>query len=124
MTGVNPLMSRPCKSCLPGARSRHRICPRSVNYRRTTTMIIDLAGKHTIVTGSTSGIGFAIARGLAESGAAVVINGRSQKSVDAALLRLGQQLPQANIEGIAADLATATGAAAFVERASRTDILV
>ncbi len=87
-------------------------------------MIIDLTGKHAIVTGSTSGIGFAIARGLAESGAAVVINGRSQKSVDAALLRLAQQLPQARIEGIAADLATAAGAAAFVERASRTDILV
>jgi len=90
----------------------------------TTTMIVDLTGKHAIVTGSTSGIGFAIARGLAESGAAVVINGRSQKSVDAALLRLAQQLPQAKSEGIAADLATATGAAAFVERASRTDILV
>jgi len=87
-------------------------------------MIIDLSGKHAIVTGSTSGIGFAIARGLAESGAAVVINGRSQKSVDAALLRLSQQLPRAKIEGIAADLATATGVAAFVERASRTDILV
>ena len=87
-------------------------------------MIIDLTGKHAIVTGSTSGIGFAIARGLAESGAAVVVNGRSQKSVDAALLRLVQQVPQAKVEGIAADLATAAGVAAFVKRVGRTDILV
>ena len=87
-------------------------------------MIIDLTGKHAIVTGSTSGIGFAIARGLAESGAAVVVNGRSQKSVDAALLRLVQQVPQAKVEGIAADLATAAGVAAFVKRVDRTDILV
>jgi NAD(P)-dependent dehydrogenase (short-subunit alcohol dehydrogenase family) len=87
-------------------------------------MIIDLTGKHAVVTGSTSGIGFAIARELAGSGAAVVINGRSRKSVDAALLRLAQQLPQARIEGIAANLATAAGAAAFIERVAQTDILV
>jgi NAD(P)-dependent dehydrogenase (short-subunit alcohol dehydrogenase family) len=87
-------------------------------------MIIDLTGKHAVVTGSTSGIGFAIARGLAESGAAVVINGRSQKSVDAALQRLAQHVPQAKIEGIAADLATAAGATAFTKQAGQTDILV
>ena len=44
------------------------------------TMIIDLAGKGAIVTGSTSGIGHAIARGVAETGAAVVLNGRTKKS--------------------------------------------
>ena len=47
-------------------------------------MQIDLSGKRAIVTGSTAGIGFAIAAGLAESGATVVINGRSEKSTSAA----------------------------------------
>jgi NAD(P)-dependent dehydrogenase (short-subunit alcohol dehydrogenase family) len=56
-------------------------------------MIIDLSGKRAIVTGSTAGIGFAIASGLAESGAAVLINGRGQASVDAAVGRLAKQFP-------------------------------
>ena len=87
-------------------------------------MIIDLSGKRAIVTGSTAGIGFAIASGLAESGAAVVLNGRSQTSVDAATGRLAAKLPRARIEGVAADLATAAGVAAFLERCGDADILV
>jgi NAD(P)-dependent dehydrogenase (short-subunit alcohol dehydrogenase family) len=85
-------------------------------------MIIDLSGKRAIVTGSTAGIGFAIARGLAESGAAVVINGRSDKTVDAALARLRQDFPQAKIDGVAADLSL--GVADFIKRAGEADILV
>jgi NAD(P)-dependent dehydrogenase (short-subunit alcohol dehydrogenase family) len=87
-------------------------------------MIIDLSGKRAIVTGSTAGIGFAIASGLAQSGAAVVINGRSRSSVDAATARLATQFPQVKIEGVAADLATASGVAAFLDRAGDADILV
>jgi NAD(P)-dependent dehydrogenase (short-subunit alcohol dehydrogenase family) len=87
-------------------------------------MIIDLTGKHAIVSGSTSGIGFAIAQGLAASGATVVINGRNQTSVNAALSRLAAILPKAKLEGIAADLSQADGVAAFVARAQATDILV
>jgi NAD(P)-dependent dehydrogenase (short-subunit alcohol dehydrogenase family) len=87
-------------------------------------MIIDLSGKHAIVSGSTSGIGFAIAQGLAASGATVVINGRSQKNVDAALSRLAAVLPKAKVEGNAADLSHADGVAAFVARSRETDILV
>src|ERR1700681_1549693 len=87
-------------------------------------MIIDLSGKRAIVTGSTAGIGFAIASGLAESGAAVVLNGRSQASVDAAAGRLAAQLPRAKVEGLAADLATGAGVAAFLERCGDADILV
>jgi NAD(P)-dependent dehydrogenase (short-subunit alcohol dehydrogenase family) len=88
-------------------------------------MIIDLSGKRAVVSGSTSGIGFAIAQGLAAAGAAVVINGRSQKSVDSALSRLAAALAgDSRAEGIAADLATADGVAAFTARARDADILV
>lgn len=87
-------------------------------------MNIDLNGKRAIVTGSTAGIGFAIASGLAESGAAVVLNGRSEKSTEAAKARLAQKFPKAKIDAVAADLATAQGAADFIKRAGDADILV
>jgi NAD(P)-dependent dehydrogenase (short-subunit alcohol dehydrogenase family) len=87
-------------------------------------MIIDLSGKRAIVTGSTSGIGFAIVRGFADSGAAVVINGRSRDSVKAAQQRLVEQVPGCSVEGIAADLASADGVADFLRRAGDADILV
>jgi NAD(P)-dependent dehydrogenase (short-subunit alcohol dehydrogenase family) len=87
-------------------------------------MIIDLSGKQAVITGSTSGIGFAIAQGLAEAGAAVVVNGRNQKNVDAAVRRLREEVPAAKVEGVAADLATAAGVAAFVARVGAADILV
>jgi short-subunit dehydrogenase len=88
------------------------------------TMIIDLTGKRAIVTGSTSGIGFVVARGVAETGAAVVLYGRTKKSVDAATKRLARQVPQVKVEGIAVDLAAAAGVATFVKRVSETDILM
>jgi NAD(P)-dependent dehydrogenase (short-subunit alcohol dehydrogenase family) len=87
-------------------------------------MNINLTGKRAIVTGSTSGIGFAIAQGLAEAGAGVILNGRTQKSVEAAVKRLAQRVPQVKIEGVAADLAAGAGVAAFVKRVSEADILV
>jgi NAD(P)-dependent dehydrogenase (short-subunit alcohol dehydrogenase family) len=87
-------------------------------------MIIDLTDKRAVVTGSTAGIGFAIARGLAESGAAVVINGRSRERVEAARARITQEFPAAKVEGIAADLATADGVTAFLQAAGEADILV
>jgi NAD(P)-dependent dehydrogenase (short-subunit alcohol dehydrogenase family) len=87
-------------------------------------MIIDFTGKRAIVSGSTLGIGFAIAQGLAASGATVAINGPSQNSVDAALSRLTEMMPAARVEGIAADLSGPDGVAAFVARAPETDILV
>jgi NAD(P)-dependent dehydrogenase (short-subunit alcohol dehydrogenase family) len=87
-------------------------------------MQIDLNGKRAIVTGSTAGIGFAIAAGLAESGATVVINGRSEKSSNAAKERLIQKFPKAKVEAIAADLSTAAGTEAFIAKAGDADILV
>ncbi len=87
-------------------------------------MKIDLSNKRAVVTGSTSGIGFAIAQGLAEAGADVIINGRTQKNVDAARKRLVERVAQAKVEGVAADLSRADGVAAFIERVPKTDILV
>jgi NAD(P)-dependent dehydrogenase (short-subunit alcohol dehydrogenase family) len=87
-------------------------------------MKIDLAGKTAIVTGSTEGIGYAIAKGLAGAGASVVINGRARGKIDDAVARLKRDLPQADIRGAAADLATAEGCAALVAAEPRADILV
>ena len=60
-------------------------------------MKIDLTGKTALVTGATAGIGFAIARGLAEAGAAVTLNGRAAETVATAMARLRQALPDANM---------------------------
>lgn len=87
-------------------------------------MNIDLKNKHAVVTGSTLGIGFAIAKGLAEAGAHVVINGRSEKSVKAAVDKLKAAFPAAKVDGVAADLATAEGVSAFLKQVPATDILV
>src|ERR1700685_2621210 len=97
----------------------HRTQPREY-----APMQIDLTGKRAVVSGSTLGIGFAIAKGLAEAGANVVINGRSEKSVKAAKEKLAAAYPGAKIEGIAADLGTAEGVASFVAKVPETDILV
>ena len=87
-------------------------------------MKINLSGKTAIVTGSTEGIGFAIAGGLAESGARVVINGRTQAKVDEALSSLRKTAPGAELEGFAGDLSTAEGCSGLLRAFARTDILV
>jgi NAD(P)-dependent dehydrogenase (short-subunit alcohol dehydrogenase family) len=87
-------------------------------------MLIDLSGKTAIVTGSTRGIGYAIALGLARSGAAVVITGRKQADVDAALESLRREGGGAILRGVAADLGTAEGFATLVKAEPRADILV
>jgi NAD(P)-dependent dehydrogenase (short-subunit alcohol dehydrogenase family) len=87
-------------------------------------MIIDLSGKTALVSGSTEGIGYAIAKGLAGSGAAVVLNGRKQEKVDAAVGKLAAEVPGAKVSGIAADVGTAEGCAVLAEKAGRIDILI
>ena len=58
-------------------------------------MELGLANKHALITGSTAGIGYAIAKGLAAEGASVVITGRGQARVDDALKRLREAVPDA-----------------------------
>ncbi|MFG1295206.1 SDR family NAD(P)-dependent oxidoreductase [Xanthobacter variabilis] len=84
-------------------------------------MNIDLQGKRAIVTGSTLGIGFAIAKGLAAAGAEVIVNGRKAAAVDAAVKALQAT---GTVSGVVADLGTAEGCAALVKAVPHADILV
>ena len=87
-------------------------------------MKIDLSGKTALVTGSTSGIGHAIARGLASPGATVVVNGRTQAKVDAAVAAITKVVPCAKIRGVAADVSTAAGCNTLVAALPEVDILI
>jgi NAD(P)-dependent dehydrogenase (short-subunit alcohol dehydrogenase family) len=85
---------------------------------------IELHEKTAIVTGSTAGIGYAIAKGLAEAGASVIINGRTEQRVADALKSLKAEVPGTGISGMAADLGTAAGTAALIQQVPQADILV
>ncbi len=87
-------------------------------------MHIDLSGKTALVSGSTSGIGYAIASGLAGSGATVVINGRTQAAVDKAIAKITATYPKARLQGHAGDLGTAAGCDALFAAVPTVDILV
>lgn len=87
-------------------------------------MVIDLSGKSAVVTGSTRGIGFAVAKGLAQSGADVVLNGRTQAAVEKAVAALKKAASKARVTGVAADLGTARGCDTLVQAAPSPDILV
>ena len=87
-------------------------------------MDLGLKGRRALITGSTAGIGYAIAKGLAAEGAHVAITGRTQSSVDAALGRLRKEVPDANAQGVAADCASAEGAQTVFARVTEVDILI
>jgi len=82
-------------------------------------MNLQIENKTALITGSTKGIGFAIARLLAEEGANVIVNGRSEASVNATAKRIGGRA-----RGVAADVSTAEGCAVLVRQAPSVDILV
>ena len=87
-------------------------------------MNLELNGKTALVTGSTAGIGFAIARILAREGASVVITGRTHDRVDSAVKRIRQEIGDTKVRGIVADLATARGCAKCIEAVPLVDVLV
>jgi NAD(P)-dependent dehydrogenase (short-subunit alcohol dehydrogenase family) len=85
---------------------------------------IDLTGRTALVTGSTQGIGRAIAAALAQAGAATVVNGRGEERVRSVVDELRAEVPGATIDGVAADLATADGAQGLFDALGRVDVLV
>jgi NAD(P)-dependent dehydrogenase (short-subunit alcohol dehydrogenase family) len=80
-----------------------------------------LQGKRALVTGSTAGIGFAIASALLQEGASVIVNGRTEQSVQSAIKRLEGD---GKVSGIAADVATVEGVSAIVRQLPEVDILI
>lgn len=87
-------------------------------------MNLGLQGKLAVVTGSTAGIGLAIATTLSDEGARLIINGRTPARVDAAVEKLRMRNRGAEFHGVAADLGTAAGVAKFLEEVPVADILV
>jgi hypothetical protein len=87
-------------------------------------MDLGLRGKAAVVSGSTAGIGLAIATALATEGAKVVVNGRTEARVAAALDKIRQRVANAELRGVAADLGTANGVDAFLKQVAEADVLV
>lgn len=87
-------------------------------------MNFHLEKKLALVSGSTKGIGHAIAVGLAREGARVIVNGRTQRSVDEALAKLREQVPDATAEGFAGDLSECAQVDTLVARYPEVNVLV
>jgi NAD(P)-dependent dehydrogenase (short-subunit alcohol dehydrogenase family) len=87
-------------------------------------MDLGLRGKIVVVSGSTAGIGLAIATTLAAEGAKVVVNGRTEARVNAALEKIRHHHKTADVQGVAADLGAASGVETFVEQITHADVLV
>lgn len=87
-------------------------------------MHISLTGKTALVTSATLGIGFAIAQGLAEAGAEVVITGRDQQKIEHAIAQLKNNVPNANIRGFAFNAATQEGCQQIIQAVPEVDILI
>lgn len=88
-------------------------------------MDLNLKNKKAFITGSTSGIGYAIANALLNEGVSVVVNGRTQDRVDQAIKNLSASNPfKQKIAGIVADVATSTGAEKAISELNDVDILI
>jgi NAD(P)-dependent dehydrogenase (short-subunit alcohol dehydrogenase family) len=85
---------------------------------------LKLTGKVALVTGSTAGIGFAIARSLASEGVHVYVNGRTQERVDAAIAAIRSRAVAVEVDGVAADFSGSTGAEAVIAKLPTVDVLV
>jgi NAD(P)-dependent dehydrogenase (short-subunit alcohol dehydrogenase family) len=87
-------------------------------------MDFGLKGKVAVVSGSTAGIGLAIATTLAAEGAKVIVNGRTEARVNAALENIRHHHKTADVQGVAADLGAASGVETFVEQITHADVLI
>ncbi len=87
-------------------------------------MDLKLRGQIALITGSTAGIGFAIAKRLASEGAEVIVNGRAEERVHEAMAKIEKEVPKAKLRGIAVDLGSASGCEQVVRQAPHVDVLV
>jgi NAD(P)-dependent dehydrogenase (short-subunit alcohol dehydrogenase family) len=87
-------------------------------------MDLEFTGKVAFVSGSTAGIGLAIAQRLGREGADIIINGRTEERVRLALAQIKKDVRNVDVRGIAADLGTADGCAEVVRQLPQVDILV
>ncbi|MEC0125123.1 SDR family NAD(P)-dependent oxidoreductase [Paenibacillus pabuli] len=87
-------------------------------------MKLNLEGKTALVTGSTAGIGKAIATGLAAEGATIVINGRREEKVQATITEIQSRYPHANLQPAVYDLGTEQGCQKIIEEYPEVDILI
>ena len=87
-------------------------------------MDLQLTGRVAFVSGSTAGIGLAIAERLGHEGADIVINGRTEERVRQALAHIKKDVRNVDVKGIAADLGTAEGCAEIIRQLPQVDILV
>src|SRR3954468_2369820 len=123
------------RAAMPSRATRSRAASRSrpddnrvsllaSNRPEAQSMDLQLKDRRALVTGSTAGIGFAIARLLAAEGAQVIVNGRTRARGEDAIARIRGELPAAVVEGVAADVGTADGCRAIVDARPEVDILV
>jgi NAD(P)-dependent dehydrogenase (short-subunit alcohol dehydrogenase family) len=87
-------------------------------------MDLQLNGKTAFISGSTQGIGLAIAKSLLKEGANVIINGRSESRIEEVIGGLKESFPESNVSGYAADFAKAEEVNALLERLPEVDILI
>lgn len=87
-------------------------------------MDLQLKGKTALISGSTQGIGLAIALQLLKEGAVVIINGRTTARIDEAIAKLKQQVPDAQVSGVAADFSKVEEVNLLLEKVQEVDILV
>jgi NAD(P)-dependent dehydrogenase (short-subunit alcohol dehydrogenase family) len=87
-------------------------------------MDLKIKGKTAVVSGSTAGIGFAIAAALAAEGAKVIVNGRTEARVNAAVKKIRASVENSHVRGVPADLGAARGVETFLEQVPDADILV
>jgi NAD(P)-dependent dehydrogenase (short-subunit alcohol dehydrogenase family) len=87
-------------------------------------MNLELQGKIVFITGSTAGIGFGTARTLASEGAAIILNGRTEETLNTAIRKLQQEFPKVSISGLAADFSKPNEVEELLENLQEIDILI